>query len=347
MAKNVPMNPSISPSTDSRQHLCVDCGADISHRARNARFCESCWTVREKERKSKAYQDNRTARREAASNAYWQDRTPVLQCVDCGADISHRPRNTRLCESCSAIRDKQRKRQDYREKRAERLQRSKDYYRENHATVLQRVKSYQQTPGYRKTHQAWREKNADKIRERKRQSHREKTGYNPEARPPCEKCGGAIEVDRGHRARWCRICSAPRTCIVCGKETGKRGPSLFCSDQCRQHDPRPKRCTKCRERKQRGEFGRHNGRTRSACKICEVKIQSVLYYNFTPEQRASRNSLRRGREEAKRAAMSPEERHWKTTRLRQALRRKLYGPDFDENRWYSDQKGQVRHLPHS
>ena len=338
------------PNAKNRPHLCMDCNRDISHRARNARRCESCLVAREKERRQKAYLDNRAARLQARRDAYWQDRTPVLLCVDCRADISDRPRNTRLCESCLAVRDKARKRNDYWDHHEEKLQSSRDYYWQNRTTVLERIKTQRQTPEHKETRQAWIAENPDKVeiyRQRNKQRHREKTGYNPEARPPCKKCGGAIEVDRGHRATWCRTCSEPRKCIVCGKYTGKGGPSKFCRDKsCKEKyhqseilSTEPRRCTKCKRIKQRSEFGRHSGRLRSTCKSCEVKDGSERYYNFTPGQRASRNTLRREREEAKRAAMSPAEKALKTTRLRQAHRRKLYGPDFDENRWYSDQGG--------
>ena len=126
-------------------------------------------------------------------------------------------------------RDKERKREDYRDNRAARLQRSKDYYRENRTTVLQRVKSHQQTPESRQARQTWIAKNPEKVvtyRQRQKQSYREKKDYNPEGRT-CKKCNGAIEVGRGHRAKWCEKCSRPSPCVVCGNRIGKTGPGKF------------------------------------------------------------------------------------------------------------------------
>ena len=334
------------PSPDN-QHLCVDCGTDISYRRRDAQRCESCWAAREKERKRKAYLENRTAIRQAASYAYWQDRTPVLQCVDCGADTSHRARNTRLCESCLAARDKVRKRNDYWENRTERLELARSYYSQNRTTVLRRVKGYQQTPGYRQTRQAWIEENPAKFevyRQRKRQEHREKTGYNPEGRT-CGKCGDDIS-HRGGNAKWCVSCTTPppRKCRVCHTDISHRGArAQFCSERCniRHHEEKEsteytKRCTACKETKDNAEFGWHNHRKRSVCKTCESNSQTERYHKFTLAQRERRNGLRREREEAKRVAMSPAEKAVLRKQRRKAYRLKRYGIDEDE--WHIRQE---------
>ena len=275
----------------------------------------------------------------------------INRCVVCGTDISDRARNARLCKSCLAARVKEQKRKDYRDNRAVRSQRAKDYYRENRTSVLQRVKNYQQTLEHKEKRQAWKARNPEKLQmyqDRRRQRYRERAGYSPAGRT-CEKCHAAIEVDRGHNAKWCRTCSTPpaRTCMVCQNDiSGKGARAQFCSKRCniRYHEKKEstgytKRCTACREAKHNTEFGWHNHRRRSVCKSCEVRLQSERYYKFTPEQRANRNTLRREREQDRKAKRSPEEKAIETTRARQAARRKLYGPAFDESKWYSNQGG--------
>ncbi len=100
-----------------------------------------------------------------------------------------------------------------------------------------------------------------------------------------------------------------------------------------------KACTKCNETKEHTEFGMHSGRRRSVCRICEVKDQSERYFNFTSEQRTRRNHRKRELGQIKRNNQSSEEREIERITRRQAHRRKLYGPDFDENRLYSEQDG--------
>ena len=255
-------------------------------------------------------------------------------CLDCGVDISHRRRDAQRCERCSKLRNRQR---------------AKDHYRANRARKLEYTKRRQQTPEYKQSRQEWKEKNPEKIlayRQRKKQKHREKTGYNPEGRI-CEKCGTDIS-DRGHRAKWCKSCSTPpaRKCIVCDNDIGKRGPSRFCSEDCKQRHQQSKElqgytktCTKCNETKEHTEFGLHYGLRRSVCKSCEVKEQSERYHNFTPQQRRRRLRLRREREQIKRTIQSSAERAMETIKRRKAHRQKFYGPDFDEDRLYSEQQG--------
>ena len=94
-------------------------------------------------------------------------------------------------------------------------------------------------PEGKQIRRAWREKNPHKVlakRERQRQKHREKTGYNPEGRT-CEDCNADIS-HRGHNAKWCVPCSTPpaRTCIVCHTDISNRGVrAQFCSEDCKQH----------------------------------------------------------------------------------------------------------------
>ena len=193
-------------------------------------------------------------------------------------------------------------------------------------------------------------KNPHKVlvyRQRKKQKHREKTGYNPEGRT-CGDCHADIS-DRGHRAKRCVPCSTPpaRTCMVCHTDISDRGArAQFCSEECKQHDQQlkeskgyTKTCTRCHETKEHAEFGLHYNLRRSVCKICEVMSQSERYHNFTPGQRARRNDLRRERERRKKADLSPEQKSMLRTKTRYANRRSKYGFDFDEDRLHSEQEG--------
>ena len=162
-------------------------------------------------------------------------------CLDCGADISHRRRDAHYCEPCAKNRNRES---------------ANKFYRENRAKVLQRTRSRQQTPEYKLQRQEWKERNQEKFLEyleRKRQKHRDKTGYNPEGRT-CEDCGADIS-QRGHSAKRCVPCSTPpaRVCAVCHDDISHKGArSVFCSEQCKQLDQISKElegyskaCTKC------------------------------------------------------------------------------------------------------
>ena len=256
-------------------------------------------------------------------------------CADCAVDISQRRRDAQRCESCSIVRGRQQ---------------AKANYRKNRERVLQRVKSRQQTPEYKRARQEWDKKNPEKLlvyRQRQKQKHREKTGWIPEGRA-CENCHADIS-DRGHRAKRCESCSTPpaRTCVVCHTDISHRGArAQFCSEECKQRDQQlkerdgyTKACAKCSKTKKHTEFGLHYNLRRSVCKICEVKSQSERYHNSTPEQRARRNRLRREREQIKRTNQSPEEKAMEAITRRKAHRRKLYGPDFDEDKLYSEHEG--------
>ena len=148
-------------------------------------------------------------------------------CLDCGVDISHRTRNARRCKACSTKRDIILSRQ-----------RANHYYRDNRPRVLQRIKSQQQTPEYKQSRREWEERYPDKIlvyRQRQKQKHREKTGYNPEGRT-CEDCDADIS-HRGHNATRCVPCSIPpaRTCMYCHADISKRGArAQFCNEECRR-----------------------------------------------------------------------------------------------------------------
>ena len=255
--------------------------------------------------------------------------------MDCGVDISHRRRDAQRCETCSYERTKER---------------ARSYYRENRERVLRRIKSRRQMPEYKQLRQRWRDRNPEKLevyRQRKRERHREKTGYNPEGRT-CEDCGADIS-HRGHNGRTCESCSTPppRMCVVCGGDLSHRGGrAQFCNEQCKRRDQQlkelqgyVKRCTKCNGTKEHTEFGLHYDLRRSVCKPCEVKSQSEHYQNLPVEERRKRRRVQGQRERAKKAGLPPEQKEMLRTKARQAHRRKLYGPDFSEDRLYSDQEG--------
>ena len=260
-------------------------------------------------------------------------------CLDCGIDISHRSRKALRCKPCSTNHESIRSRQS-----------AKDFYWANRPRVLQRIKSYQQTPEAKRLRQEWEERNPEKLmeyRQRKKERHREKRGYNPEGRT-CEDCGVDIS-HRGHNAKRCESCSTPpsRTCVACGGDLSHRGPrAQFCNEQCKQRDQKlkefqgyTKRCTKCNETKEHTEFGLHYNRRRSVCKPCEVKSQSEHYQNLPVEERRKRRRVQGERERAKKANLPPEQKAILRTKARQAHRRRLYGSEFDEDRLYSAQEG--------
>ena len=348
----MPTQPSVEQlnmfvKAEQEQHLCLDCAADISHRRRDAQRCEPCSKVHDKGRKKSTACRRRRRHRYREKTGYNPEgRT----CEDCSADISGRGNRAKRCVPCSRAINKERKKREYLANRPAILRRVKNYYQENRAEKLLYEKMRRQTPEYKQARREWRERNLEKFlayRQRQKQRHREKTGYNPEGRT-CEDCNVDIS-HRGHNAKMCVPCSTPptRTCIVCHSDISHRGSrAQFCGEECKQRHQQSKElegytktCTKCNETKEHTEFGLHYNLRRSTCKICEVEDQSERYYNFTPEQRIRRRHLRRKREQIRRANQSPEERAMETIKIRRARRRKLYGPDFDEDRLHLDQEG--------
>ena len=256
-------------------------------------------------------------------------------CLDCGIDISHRRRDAQRCEPCSNSRTKEL---------------AGNYYWENRTRVLQRIKSRQQTPEYKQLRREWEGRNPEKFpvyRQRQKQKHREKTGYNPEGRT-CDDCDADIS-HRGHRAKRCVSCSMPpvRACMVCHIDISHKGArTQFCSQQCKQQDQRSKElkgytkiCTKCNEEKQYSEFGLHYNLGRSVCKICEASATRGYFQGLPVEERRKRRRIQGERERIKKASIPPEQKTILRTEARQAHRRRLYGPDFNEDRLYSEQKG--------
>ena len=263
------------------------------------------------------------------------DSAPRHLCLDCSIDISHRRRDAKRCEACSYLRVKER---------------AKQHYQENRSAKIQYVRERQQTPEGKRLRQEWEAKNPEKLRgyrQIQKQRYREKTGYNPEGRT-CKNCNADIS-HRGHNAKMCVSCSTPldRRCKVCNADISNRGSrAQFCNEDCRQLYQQAKElqgytktCTKCNETKEHTEFGLHYNLRRPSCKNCETKEQSDRYHNFTPEQKTKRRNRRRKYAQRKRASQSSEERAMETIKRRKAYRRKLYGPDFDEDRLYSEQEG--------
>ena len=255
-------------------------------------------------------------------------------CLDCRVAISHRSIKALRCEPCSTIRNRQR---------------ANRYYQNNRNKVLQRVKKRQQTPNAKRLRQEWEETNPEKFpvyRRRKKQKHREKTGYNPEGRT-CVDCGADIS-DRGHNAKRCKPCSMPavRTCILCGADIQKRGPSKFCSEQCKVQDRltndlagSTKVCIKCEKTKEHSAFRLHYGRRDSSCKSCEARATRNYYQTLPVEERQQRRRAQWERERIIKANLPSGEKAILRAKARQAHRRKLYGSDFDENDLYSEQGG--------
>ena len=255
-------------------------------------------------------------------------------CLDCGVDISHRRRDAQRCEPCSTNRNRQR---------------ANEHYSANRTAKLQYAKNRRQTPELKQIDREWRERNPDKVlasRERSKQRHREKTGYNPEGRT-CEDCHADISR-RGHRAKRCLACATPftRTCIVCGANIGKRGPSKFCSEQCKVEDRQQKDsngwtrvCIKCKETREYRAFRMHYNRRDPVCKSCEAKDARVYASALPVQERQRRRRIQGQREREKKANLPLEQRAMLRTKARRGHRRKLYGPDFNEDRLYSEQGG--------
>ena len=256
-------------------------------------------------------------------------------CLDCGDDISDRRRDAQRCEPCSYIRTKER---------------ANKYYWDNRTRVLQRIKSRQQTPESKQLRHQWKERNPEKFlvyRQRKNQKHREKTGYNPEGRI-CEDCHADIS-HRGHNAKKCVPCSTPpvRMCIICHVDISHRGPrAQFCSEQCKQQDQRlkelegyTKACTTCNETKKHIEFRLHYNRRSSVCKSCEASDTREYRQALPVEERQKRRRIHGRSEREKKRNLPPEQKAMLRTKVRKAHRRNQFGPDFDEDRLYSEQQG--------
>ena len=255
-------------------------------------------------------------------------------CVDCHDDISKLRSDALRCETCRA---------------AQARERASIHYYQNRPQKLEYMKKRRQDPLVQQMNRASTERNRKKRNERARGRHRAKVGYNPESRPPCKGCGGVIPAKRGHRAKRCYACSNPpaRECTFCHADIANRGArAKYCEDNCRRLHYQSmelqgytKACTRCKETKEHTEFGFHSGLRRSVCKVCEVEGQSERYYNFTPEQRVKRLSLRRTREEFKRVNRTPEEKEQLRAKRRKAHLQWRFGSEFDVDVWYSEQDG--------
>ncbi len=261
-------------------------------------------------------------------------------CLDCPKDISDLSPKALRCKSCAYEREKARARE-----------RGRINYQANRETVLQQVKKYQQSPKGKQKHQEWREKNPERLevyRDRKRQAHREKTGYNPQGRT-CRECGDQLPVERGHRAKLCDDCSKPltRTCVVCYRPFKAKGTrTQHCSDECIIEDRRVKEqqgytktCNKCGVTKPYSEFRLHYGRRNAVCKRCEADATQAYLGALPPEVRKERRRIQGQREKEQRANLSLEEKVLLNDKERRAQLRREYGPDFDLDSFYAEQDG--------
>ena len=250
------------------------------------------------------------------------------RCVDCRADISDLRRDALRCETCRV---------------AQARERASRHYYQNRPQKLEYVKKRRQDPAVQQMERAWIARNRERLNQRQRDKHRAKVGYNPEVRT-CEECHERMPATRGHRAKRCDACSTPtpRECIFCHTNISDRGDrAKFCGEEHRRlyHESKElqgytKACTKCKESKEHTEFGFHNRLRRPVCKVCEVRSQTERLRKFTPEQLDRRLSLRREREEIKRANRTPEEKVQLRVKRRKAYLRKEYGTDFDEDRMH-------------
>ena len=271
---------------------------------------------------------------------------PKRLCMDCGEDISLLSPKALRCKRCAYEREKEKARE-----------RGRINYDANRELVLQRVKEYQKTPEYKQKHQEWEARNPQKIlgyRLSQKQKHREQTGYNPEGRT-CEKCHAELPEDAGHNAKFCDACKQPPTmpCKVCneplhgqGRRTGYCSKGSEGSKDCKQRYWRLKEeqgytkvCTKCKEEKHHTDFGFHSGHRRSVCKRCEADATQGYYQALPVEERQERRRIHGQREREKEANLPREQKAILTTKRRQAQYRRKYGPDFDEDKLYSQQDG--------
>ena len=130
---------------------------------------------------------------------------------------------TKYCEACYVTVERERARVrahwDY-------LQRPEE--------IKASVQVYAQSARGRAQRRAWLARNPTYIRDRKREAHRRKVGYNPEGRR-CVDCSAEIAVTAGHNARFCPTCREGRfgpralSCEVCGEEfSRKRARAPIC-----------------------------------------------------------------------------------------------------------------------
>ena len=121
--------------TTQEEHLCLDCGFDISHRRRDAQRCEPCSTIRNRQRAATYYRQNHErvlqrikSRQQTSeykqSRQEWEKKNPEKllvyrqrqkekhrekknynpegrTCEDCHADISDRGHTAKRCVPCS------------------------------------------------------------------------------------------------------------------------------------------------------------------------------------------------------------------------------------------------------
>ena len=98
-------------------------------------------------------------------------------------------------------------------------------------------------------------------------------------------------------------------------------------------------CIKCKETKEYIAFRMHYNRRDPVCKSCEANAARVYAGALPVQERQRRRRIQGERERIKKANLPPEQKAMLRTKARKAHRRKLYGPDFDEDRLYSEQDG--------
>ena len=281
----------------------------------------------------------------------------IRLCIVCGEDISHRGPKAQYCEPCYQTHEQELNRA-----------RANKAYAEHREERIAQVQVYAQTPEGQANRLAWRQNNPARIRgyrDRKRQAHREKTGWNPEGRT-CADCNADIS-DRGHNAKYCKRCSDNRRSkkvrfCVCGNSLSHMGPkALYCSDECRIRHSRlkeesgaEKTCNQCGEAKPYLEFPIHKGTRTSPCKACRAATARVARENLTPEQRAEKNQKKqayaanrspdqkeedKAKKRSRKANRTPDQKEKDKESKRNSLMKSRYGPEFDERALYDSQNG--------
>ena len=91
--------------------------------------------------------------------------------------------------------------------------------------------------------------------------------------------------------------------------------------------------------KEHGEFRLHYSRRGSVCKSCEANATREYFQSLPLEERRRRRRIQGRREKDKKDNLPPAQKELLRTKIRQDHRRRLYGPDFDENRLYAEQAG--------
>ena len=282
----------------------------------------------------------------------------IRLCIVCGEDISHRSPKAQYCEPCYQTHERELNRA-----------RANKAYAEQPEKKIAQAKAYAQTPEGQASRLEWKQNNPERLRtyrDRKRQAHRERVGYNPDGRS-CSDCLTDIS-HRGGRAKYCEDCSEKRygkqvrTCTVCGQDISHMGgKAIYCGDECRIQHSRlkeesgaEKTCNQCGETKPYLEFPSHKGIRTSPCKACRAATARVARENLTPEQRTEKNQKKRAHsanrppdqkerdkaiQRSRKANRSLDQKKKDKVSQRNSLMKRRYGPEFDERALYDSQNG--------